>query len=289
MKLALGTVQFGLSYGIANTRGQVSFEEARDILVRAAGAGVEVLDTAIDYGNAESALGAIGVTDWQIVTKLPPVPEDIVDPADWAEAMLRGSLARLGRNRVDGLLLHRAEDLTGPRGAGVAAALSRLKALGLTRATGVSIYSPGVLDQIVPEAPLDIVQAPFNVIDRRVESSGWAARLAEQGVALHTRSAFLQGLLLMPSGQRPAAFARFDALFRLWEGWLAEAGLTPLQGALGYALSRPGIGRVIIGVDSLRQLDEVLAAAATPLPQDPPPELAVMEEALINPSLWSSA
>lgn len=285
MKLALGTVQFGLNYGVANTDGQTSLPEAASIVGEAWRAGIDTLDTAIGYGTSEQRLGEIGVGDWKIISKLPAVPDSVSDIDDWAEASVRASLARLKVNRLYGLLLHRGGDLAGGKGRLVFAALEKLKSKGLVGKFGVSIYDPGELDPIISNYPVDLVQAPYNVVDRRIVTSGWLDRLNRKNVELHTRSAFLQGLLLMSQKEQTARFAEWTNLWALWHEWLNDRGLSPLQGALGFVVSEPGIERVIVGVDVLRQLRGILEAANRSTPSAPE-AIAVNDQQLINPSLW---
>lgn len=286
MKLALGTVQFGLNYGIANGGGQVSQAEAGRILALAAASGVDMLDTAIAYGDSEQALGQLGVADWQIVTKLPSVPDDCKDVATWVETQISGSLARLGVARLHAVLLHRPEQLLGPQGAQLLDALDRLKAQGMTRKIGVSVYAPDELERLFNAMDVDLVQAPLNILDRRLTDSGWAQRLKGLGVELHTRSVFLQGLLLMPTSRRPAKFTRWATLWSEWERWLTETGLTPLQACLNYALAIPEVDKLVIGVDSAEHLHEILAAIDGPLPGLPEWPSA-LDPDLLNPARWS--
>ena len=56
-KLAIGTVQFGMNYGIANNSGKINYNEAKSILEYAENVGADTLDTAIIYGDSESTLG----------------------------------------------------------------------------------------------------------------------------------------------------------------------------------------------------------------------------------------
>ena len=88
MKLALGTAQFGLPYGVANTSGQVDRTTAAAILNHARSEGIDSLDTAAVYGISEQVLGEVGVTDWRIVTKLPEVPGTCADVAAWVENLV---------------------------------------------------------------------------------------------------------------------------------------------------------------------------------------------------------
>ena len=98
-RLALGTAQFGLSYGVANRGGQVDSRAVSAILARAAAAGVDTLDTAVSYGESEAVLGRAGVRGWKVVTKLPGLPPDVRDVAAWVDGQVRGSLDRLGTDR----------------------------------------------------------------------------------------------------------------------------------------------------------------------------------------------
>jgi aryl-alcohol dehydrogenase-like predicted oxidoreductase len=285
--VALGTVQFGLPYGIANEAGQVTGPEAAAILRCAWSAGIDTLDTAISYGESEQRLGEIGVRDWRVVTKVPPVPDSVTDVAAWVRAAVSGSLDRLRISSLHAVLLHRADQLLGARGDALYRALRGLRESGVTGKIGVSVYSPDDLDALCPRFAFDLVQAPLNVFDRRFISSGWFSRLHDQGVEIHARSVFLQGVLLMDAATRPAQFNGWHSLFTQWDRWLGECGLTPVEACLGFVLSRAEVGRAVIGVDTVGQLRDVLAAAG-PIPFECPPELTCTDPRLVNPSHWVS-
>lgn len=287
MKLALGTVQFGLDYGIANKQGRVPFDEARAMLEHASSNGIDTLDTAIAYGDSEKRLGEIGVQSWNVVSKLPPVPADCGDVAKWAVSAVKGSLGRLGIRKLYGLLLHRPVELLGPGGAKLYDALDSLKREGLVEKTGVSVYDPSELNALCLAFHFDLVQAPFSVLDRRLIETGWLPRLGEQGTELHVRSIFLQGLLLMPRADRPRSFDRWSDLWDRYEDWLAGTGLTRLQACVRYALAFPEISKVVIGVDSLEQLRDIIRAAEGPAPRVGD-AFQTHEEDLLNPARWAT-
>ena len=285
MRIALGTAQFGLQYGIANHAGMVQFDDVRHILQEATTHGVDTLDTAIAYGDCESSLGQAGVGDWKVVTKLSALPEGCSDVAGWVEAQVEGSTKRLGVSQLHGVLLHRPAQLLSKDGESLLQALHRLKAAGLTRKIGVSVYEPDELDVLMAEMQFDLVQAPLNILDRRLVESGWAWRLRDQGTELHIRSAFLQGLLLMEPDQRPRKFARWEHVWAEWARWLDETGLTPLQACLGYALGVEEVDKVVVGVDCVTHFQEIVAASRSSLPSMPnwPKPIDID---LINPSCW---
>jgi aryl-alcohol dehydrogenase-like predicted oxidoreductase len=286
MKIAIGTVQFGVDYGVANQLGRVQFDEAQKILEIATGQGMDTLDTAIAYGDSERILGQVGVFDWKVVTKLSALPVDCVDIRGWVKSQVESSLLRLGINSLHGVLLHRPEQLLSDTGDQLFSALQHIKEQGLTKKIGVSIYGPHELDRLTRTMEFDMVQAPLNILDRQLIESGWASRLKACGVELHVRSAFLQGLLLLHPAQRPSKFARWQSVWAEWERWLGETGLSPVQACLAYVLGMKDVDKVVVGVDSSKQLLEILGAVLprlSTLPNWPQP----IDSNLIDPSQWS--
>jgi aryl-alcohol dehydrogenase-like predicted oxidoreductase len=285
-KLSIGTAQFGMTYGVANKFGKVHDENMVNILDEAHIAGIDSIDTAMVYGDAESRLGSCMLDDWQIVTKLPPIPPNTEEILDWVLKMVQGSLIRLQQAKLYALLLHRPNDLIGPHGKALYKALLQLKAEGLVCKIGVSIYAEDELTDICSRYAIDLIQVPFNIFDRRIVSSGLLERLSLQGIEVHTRSSFLQGLLLMPLNIRPTKFQRWQNLWTLWDEWLLDNNISPLAACVRFALSQTGIDRVVIGVDNPEQFQEILAAANGKMPEIPA-NLFSNDPNLINPAKWA--
>jgi aryl-alcohol dehydrogenase-like predicted oxidoreductase len=268
-RLALGTVQFGLPYGITHAGGRVPEDEVGAILADAQAAGIDLLDTAAAYGDSEAVLGRRPeARSFAVITKTLPLRRPAIGPAE-IDAVARAfdaSLARLGRDHVEGLLVHDAADLLVPGGAALWAMLEARLAAGQVRRLGVSVYDRAALDAVVARFPLALVQLPLNALDQRLDRDGTLALLAANGIAVHVRSAFLQGLLLggpvggpaaVPPG--PAAAAPF---LRRWHAAVAAAGTTAAAAALAYVATRPGVERVVIGVHSRAHLAAAVAAFA---------------------------
>lgn len=283
-RLALGTAQFGLDYGVANQTGRVPPDEVRSILNEARNAGMDLLDTAVAYGVSEAALGRAGVRGWQVVTKLPACPASLLDVADWVRAQVDGSLRRLGLTRLYGLLLHRPKQLLEPMGPTLLRSLRQLQQDGWVEKIGLSVYEPEELDSLMGCFTPELVQLPYNALDGRW-GQRWLPSLAAMGVEIHARSVFLQGLLLMPAARRPAYFARWGDTWAAWATWLASSGQEPLQACLGAVLARPEIQRVVVGVDSAAQLRQLLAAADVGA-LEVPAGLQIRDPELLNPALW---
>lgn len=262
MKLALGTVQFGLPYGITNTAGQVAEDEVTRILHRARELGLEVLDTAAAYGESERVLGRCGreAHAFQLYTKTLPAGQAGVDAAAIRRVVqgVHGSLSNLGVERLDGLLVHHAGDLLGEGGQDLYAALLGLKAEGVIERLGVSVYSVDEAREATKRYHIDAMQLPLNVLDQSFASSGELVRLKQAGVEIHTRSAFLQGVLLadkLPAFLHTLApgFARFKAV-------CAQAGMSQLEGSLAFLRQQGVIDHVVVGVLDVGQLEQIATA-----------------------------
>jgi len=286
-KIALGTVQFGLNYGIANASGRVSDDQARAMIDLARSAGIDTLDTAVVYGNAERLLGKLGVADFRVISKVPALTEAVRSVQSWLQSEVEASLERLRLSRLYGLMLHHADDLAGPRACEVARALIHLRERGLVERVGVSIYRPCQLPAVMQRLSPDLVQAPMNVFDRRLVDSGWLDRLCAAGTEVHVRSVFLQGLLLMPLEKVSKRFEPWRPTFEAWASWSNAIGMSRTTTCLSHVLSYPGISRVVVGCDSAAQLREVIQDALAP-PRLAPAEFSIEDERLINPATWSS-
>ncbi len=204
MKLAPGTVQLGFNYGVANQTGQVALDDARAIIDFARKNQIKTLDAAFSYGSSEQVLGEIGVSDFSVISKLPSVPDDCDDVIQWLEQIMRQSLSRLKIDSMYGLLLHKPQQLLGKFGDDLYRGLQGLKSTGQVRKIGVSIYDPIEFENIIDCFEMDIIQAPFNIVDRRILASGWHSKLLKQGIELHVRS-------ILKSGYQVEGFFRKSA------------------------------------------------------------------------------
>jgi aryl-alcohol dehydrogenase-like predicted oxidoreductase len=285
-RLALGTVQFGLSYGVANKKGQVSLDVAKQMVSFAEDMGVDTLDTAIGYGQSEEVLGKIDVSNLNVVSKLRPMPDSVRNVDSWAFYEAEASLKRLKLNRLHGLLLHRSSDLYDARGAALYAAMQKLKMEGYVEKIGISIYSPTELDACIGKFELDLIQAPFNLIDHRLLTSGWLQRLKANGCEVHVRSVFLQGLLLMSRSAIPDKFSQWSGIWNNWHEWLQRHDADAVRACLAYPLSFSQIDRVIVGANDLEQLKQIAIAVSHTIDYQFP-NLACNEENLINPARWA--
>lgn len=297
-RLAVGTVQFGMSYGIANRSGQPFHKEVCNILACAVDNGVTTLDTAAAYGDSESVLGKalreIGATDRvTIVSKVLPIQQMAQDrtpqnAARWIRDSVVSSLKRLGVDSLPVCLLHRCEDIAHME------AMLELKREGLVQHIGVSVGPPEEMATILSAPGVEAVQVPLNLLDQRVPRSGDLARAAESGIAVFVRSIYLQGLLLMPVDEIVPELQDVVPLRRALQRIARKAGLTMPELALRYGLSLPGVSSVLTGVETVEQMqDNIDIVAQGPLPPQIMAEIDgavpdLSETMILSPWLWPS-
>lgn len=284
MNIALGTVQMGMPYGISNQVGVPDSDEIAEIFEVARSAGITVIDTAISYGDAERKVGIYSGGGFDIISKLPPFPGSGYS-WEWLEEMVETSLANLNTSRLYGLLLHQPVQLLSNDGEKLFQDLQKLKNDGKITKIGISIYDPSELEIITEKFNLDIVQAPLNILDRRLIESGWLQKLSDASIEVHTRSVFLQGLLLMDRAKTYPRFSKWEDILSKYDKWLKENQLDPIEACLRFALSVDGISKVIIGIDNAAHLKEIIGACQGPK-LEVPGEFSTTDTQLINPGSW---
>lgn len=277
MKLALGTVQWGMNYGISNSNGVPSDEELNKIFNKMESVGIDTLDTAVSYGYAEKRLGKFISSSHKIISKA-----DTSLNKKTIKEQCKESLSFLGQSILEGYLLHNVKDLFESQI--IWKELSELKDLGLVKKIGISFYDPLDLKRVLNSGIIpDIVQLPFNILDRRF--SQYFSQLKGLGVEIHVRSVFLQGILIKAYNYCPKSFEQWDPHWRIYREWINNSGISPIEGCIQHALSYDLIDKIIIGITSLNELDEIISSQSLN-PLRAPEELEIKDQKLINPSEW---
>tara|TARA_R100000027_G_scaffold37442_1_gene27548 strand:+ start:32117 stop:33046 length:930 start_codon:yes stop_codon:yes gene_type:complete len=291
-KLTLGTVQFGLDYGVANQTGRPSYRNCLAIIEKAYTCGIRYFDTAAAYGTSEEVLGKalreLGIANEVVViSKSVPLPQDSQEPRmakKLIESSLRKSLQNLELDQIPIYLLHRESDLPNIE------SLSDLREKGLIGRIGVSVDTPEGANRASKEPLIDAVQLPHNLLDRRFEHQSWLSNKAPEDL-LFARSAFLQGLLLMPEESIPHFLQSIIPIRNKVTAIADEIGIDMIELCLRYCLSCRSIDSVLIGVDTIQHLEQNIEAAKRgPLPEEIIRKIVNvvpdLPEAVIRPSLW---
>jgi aryl-alcohol dehydrogenase-like predicted oxidoreductase len=278
-KISLGTVQFGLEYGINNTRGQTKKDEVSKILKRCKEVGIMHLDTAAVYGCAENVLGAViqseGLSDsFHITTKYKG------DGMNSLALSTRESLQRLRVEKLHCQMFHSYQDFKNTE--------KFIKPDNVDN-IGVSIYKNEELLNTLENSNVRVVQCPFNLLDNDSMRGETLKMAKEKGIEVQVRSAFLQGLFFMDRDSLPLSLIELKSYLEELDRICLENEISMSHLALGYCLSKDYIDKVIIGVDSLQQLDLNIEAMKTPLPHtiiEEIDKIKVTNQTLLNPTNW---
>ncbi|MBU2869962.1 aldo/keto reductase [Colwellia sp. E2M01] len=297
MELALGTVQFGLDYGISNQQGQVPKSEVAQILLHAKSLGINTLDCAGAYGNSEKVLGELQESEhFNLVSKIPALTPQQISILPFFEQ----SLVDLNRNKLDTLLFHQADNLLNhPNKEQIFSEISQLKAQNLVKRIGISVYSPEQLKAISKQFTLDIVQAPINIFDQRFISTDMLSLYQKSSLLIHARSLFLQGLLLIEAEKLPPYFYPFKEELSAFDKLAKYLSCSKLTLALSVLAQdshnkcipiNSVIDKIVVGVCNTEQLIEMVNAYQQAKKLSISIEeinlLADNRLELINPSLW---
>ncbi len=290
MKYILGTAQFGLDYGVSNSGGEISDDELSRILDYARKYGVQYLDTANVYGDSEIRIGEMCelTKAFGLITKITHTkPENCVKGnIRLINSELKKSLKKMKRSAVDVLLIHNLKDIAGQDGEEIYRALQGIKDSGLAKKIGVSVYTVEEAEQVCAKYPIGVLQFPLNVFDQTFDKSGLLKILKKQGVELHARSVFLQGLLLMQDIDINSYFDPIKPLIAKYTEFLKNAGLSQVEGALNYVKQVEEVDAVIFGVQDRRQLADTLDSLRAPSISIDYENFAVCDCNMINPSMW---
>ena len=272
-KIALGTVQFGLDYGVSNELGKPDKSAVKEILDFALENNITTLDTASAYGDSESVLGDYGIDNFQIVTKF--LPQDI---EKGIENSLQESLTKLQTKAIYGYLAHRADSID----VNTWSFLNELKESGQVKKIGYSLQSVDEFDRAYEKGFLpDLIQVPFNLLDNRFKEL--CIDLSEKGVEIHTRSTFLQGLFFLKEEE----LSNFQEVKQLILELQEQHHNNLAQFLLSYVMNQDFIDKVVIGVQSKKQLSQNISALDLDVEIN---DLGtVFSDKILNPALWGKS
>ncbi len=247
-KLILGTVQFGLNYGINNSSGKITPNEANEILHFANENNISILDTASAYGNSEKVIGDFlcqnNQIQFDIITKLKHT-----DNVDFEE-LLENSLTKLKQPKVKYLMFHSFDDYQEFKDNVNILTLKGIKYDSL----GVSVYTNDEIESVIEDKNIDLIQVPFNLLDNEFQRGNYLIKAKEFGKLVHVRSIFLQGLFFMDKENLPTKFKDLTKAIQEIKDIAESNNISIAELAMSYVLSKDYIDGVLFGVDSLEHL-----------------------------------
>lgn len=295
-ELCLGTVQFGMKYGINNQIGrQPARDESFGMLDYAVEHGIDTIDTAAAYGEAEEIIGSYlrvrgKKHKLKVISKLRP---NVIEGRKPAEKIVteecKNSLHRLSVEQLDGYLLHTPEYIYQEE---VLAALVDLKKEGYVKNIGVSIYDLKEGYAAIDTGVVDYIQLPYSILDQRGIKEGFISAAKSADIKIFTRSAFLQGLFMMEPGLVPKHLQNAVPYLEKIENVLEQYEADKISAILQFVKQERQIDYLVFGVEKIEQLEEdIRKADQADVPeeclQQLKKEINNVAQAIIFPSLWA--
>lgn len=296
MNLCLGTVQFGMDYGVQD-QGRPSEILANEMLMFAFNKGIHCFDTASAYGNAEAVLGRFirknkeNLDGIQIVSKMPSNALENVSDKAWPDTVLchaEYSIATLGIDRLYAYLFHNAGYIFEEK---AVEALLSVTSRGFAEKIGVSVYTPEEAMKALEYSEIKVIQIPYNVFDQRLDQCSFFQKAKKKRVEIYARSTLLQGLIMMDPDKLPQRMHFASGYLKRFLDICSEYGIAPLKAAVGYVGASPGIDYMVFGSDNKTQLAEYISMQEESIPAEMVSDLRAafetVEEKLVNPVLWN--
>jgi aryl-alcohol dehydrogenase-like predicted oxidoreductase len=281
-KLILGTVQFGLNYGINNTQGKPAKEDVFKVLSYAYEKGIRYLDTAELYGDAHEIIGQFHILNpdkkFNIITKFPHEFNGELD------SKISIYLNQLNVNNLSAILFHSFDSYKLHKSQ-ISSKLTGVEKI------GVSIYTNEQMNEVIDDVNVDIIQLPFNLFDNINLRGELLKKAKTKNKIIHTRSAFLQGLFFMNKGNPNKIVVKLKKELEFITNLSERSSISVGSLALNYCLNQSDIDGVLIGVDSLEQLKENIAFLDNEIKTQYFCEIEMINIQncdLLNPSLWNS-
>ena len=287
-KLSLGTVQFGLDYGIANKHGKPSQESVNSVIDYLYKSGINCFDTAQEYGNSEEVLGKAlnGKNDIFIVSK---IKSNLFKES--LESSVEKSLINLNRKEIFGLLLHDSEllydwhnDYTN--------LIDNLKKSKKIKYFGVSIYSDEDFQRAISNESIQIIQIPFNIFDQRAISESWLQMAKEKNKLIFIRSIFLQGLFFIQPDLLGGNLKQAKSYLLRLNNIASELNMSISELAISFVNSVADDSVLLFGCDTITQAKENIENFNNMVVLDDTKteylrkSFSNIPDEIINPTLW---
>ena len=285
-KLILGTVQFGLKYGINNQFEKPTQMKVNEMLLFAFNSGIKCLDTAEAYGNAHEVIGrfhqAHPTISFDIITKLPHQLDNRIF------IKVQQYLNTLKVEKLKALLFHSFN--TYIENKEFATELVKLKEENKIELTGVSVYTNEQADIVIEDKNIDIIQIPFNLFDNENNRGEMLKKARDKGKIIHTRSVFLQGLFFSDIDDDRKIVKALQNELNFIRALSERKKITLQQLALNYCLQQNYIDQSLIGVDNINQLEQNIKDTDIQISDALVAEINqihIRNSELLNPSLWN--
>ena len=284
-EIILGSANFNQIYGI--TKNFIKKKEIKRSFNLALKNNIRIIDTSPLYNKSEKIIGLLNNDKFKIISKIPKIPRNIKKKniKKWVKLKVSNSLKNLKIKKFECLLLHNVDSLLSKNGNEIYKNIKNMKRIGLTNKIGISIYDFNILDKILKKFKFDLIQAPFNILDQRLVTTGWLKKLKKRRIKVYVRSIFLQGILLLKHNQLPEKLKKLNKNLIIWENWLKKNKFKPLQVCISFVINQRQLDGIVVGYNNKNQLNQILKQKKMKSSFSIP-NLNIRNRKLIDPRKW---
>jgi aryl-alcohol dehydrogenase-like predicted oxidoreductase len=256
MKLAIGSANFGVKYGLFGKK-KITRNQILKIEKLTLNSDIKYLDTAHSYTKSEEVIGNSKLRSLRIITKFLLPSHKKINIEHELNKVITKSLNKLKCKKLDTILVHNSKDLIGKNGQILLVELRKLKKRGIVKNIGISIYDPSELKIIWKFWKPDVVQAPFNIFDQRILRTGWIDILKKKRIKLFARSCFLQGMLI-GNYKKLKLPKKLVSHLKMFDDWCVQNKISKVKACLDFIRQYRNVYCIILGYDNSMQLNEIL-------------------------------
>ncbi len=295
MELCLGTVQFGMDYGVFN-QPKKDPEYCIACLDYATQNGIAAIDTATAYGSAEEITGrflkkhTIPRKNLFVSTKLLPNCLDACAVNEYKKTIRDGlinSLKTLNTDYVDAFFLHSSRYAFNPE---ILNALQEVQKDGLAKYIGVSVYYPEEAKACFDSGLVQYIQMPYSIFDHRMKEKGVFDEGERYNCKMDVRTVFIKGLIRLKADEVPEHLSKAKPILKKLDQICEETGYSRIELAMGYVKRESSIRHLVFGIRDMEQLKEDIRSFQKVIPNELFDELdrefSGISADLVVPSLW---
>lgn len=280
-KIAIGTAQFSNNYGITNNQ-IINQKNISNILKDGLSLQITTIDTAPEYYNVEKKLGKFNLENFDLITKTALNENDKIIDYKELESNIKKSFSNLNTKFLYALLIRSPVTLLKDKN--LLDTILSFKNKNLISKIGYTLYDVEELERLYEYFKPDIVQIPYSIVDQRFEKKNWISKMHNDGVEIHVRSVFLQGLLLSDPNEIPHKFNKYKNFFKKLDFWIKENKVSKLQACLNSILNDKRISKIVIGINNRNSLHEINRIKKTSLYY--PKWIKLNDKRIIDPREW---
>ena len=248
----IGSANFTQKYGTDTIK--INNNEIKKILELAKKNSIYKIDTAEGYLKDKNFFKNVD-KKFKFTSKI--IPDSKWISLEYCQKKLEDHFKVFKNNKVETLLLHDIQILLKKNGTKIFKNLEVLKKKKYFKKIGLSIYDTKYLNFIIPKFNIDVIQCPYNVLDKRIITTGWYDKLKNQGKEIHARSIFLQGLLVNKLVHKKKYFRKWNNFFVNWFQFLENKNISPIDYCLSDLLIYD-FDQIIVGINNSNNLKQII-------------------------------